>query len=197
MADLPTIRVIQFKTEYKMRDGQTVEEHWCEYAPASAVTTSRVWSRIKDLQPPEALRNDDSGIKMDFLRNRWSMIEPAYNAWVAGHEIPINGTPLGSWPGITREQAEVLRMASIRTVEEVASMIDSQITRLPLPNARELPKLARAFLEASDQAKAASDMKKRDETIAEMQEKIDALTELLRNQVSQPKRGRPAAEEAA
>ena len=197
MADLPTIRVIQFKTEYKMKDGKSVEEHWCEYAPVGAVTTSRVWARIKELRPPDFIRGDDAGAKMAFLQNRWAMIEPAYNAWIAGHEIPLSGTPLGSWPGITREQTEALRMAAIRTVEEVAAMVESQITRLPLPNARELPKLARAFLEAADQAKAASDMKKRDETIAEMQEKIDALTELLRNQASTPKRGRPATEEAA
>ncbi len=189
MNDLPSIRVLGFKTEY--RDGKEAIE-WVEYAPVSAIMTTRIWERVKKMRPPENIANDDEGKKMDFMRHRWSMIEPAYEAWKAGQEMPIDGTPLGAWHGVTTEQVTAIQRLGIRTVEEVATMTDSVVVKLPIPNPRELVRQAKAFLEASDRGQAAKKVAEQDAKISALEEQLAAAMELLSEKTDPaPKRGRP------
>lgn len=56
----------------------------------------------------------------------------AYNAWKQGLADPAQGTPLSKWPGCTRSQVEELAFYAVRTVEDLASVSDGNIQKLPL-----------------------------------------------------------------
>jgi len=168
-----TIRAVEFKTDY----AKEKPVDWVRLAPSGeAHLKTQTWHRVEKLRPPVTLddrdRNADTYVAMSM---RWTVIEPAYKAWKAGTEIPENGTPLAAWSGVTPDQADLLKSMSIRTVEDVRDMSESAFTKLPMPNARQLPKLAREFLEGADSAD-------KDKRIAEMEERMQAMSEMLEAQ---------------
>jgi hypothetical protein len=165
------------------------EVDWVHYAPAHAIQTASTWDRIKQINPSEVENTPKSKEKLGFMNMRWSIIGPAYKAWKDGHEIAVNGTPLGMWAGVSGEKADVLRRYGIRTVEEVAALVETQLEKIPLPAMRSLRKEAIAFLENRGAADAAAREAERDEEIAslksanaEMQERMSAMMELLEQQ---------------
>jgi len=118
---------------------------------------------------------------------KWSVIEPRYNAWRQGNEVPETGTPLGVWGGVTQEQSDRLRSMGIRTVEDVVAMNDATCEKLGWASARKLPAMAKTFLESSDVAA-------KDAEIASMRERMAAMEAMLAetmNAEEKPKRGRP------
>ncbi|TIU43697.1 MAG: hypothetical protein E5W30_20910, partial [Mesorhizobium sp.] len=88
-------------------------------------------------------------------------------------------TALAAWSGVTPEQAEVLRTAGIRTVEEVRDLTDGQLDRVRLPNMRDLRKQAALFLENSDAAKAAEREAAKDAQIAALMERQEAMEAMI------------------
>nr|DAO70305.1 MAG TPA: protein of unknown function (DUF4332) [Caudoviricetes sp.] len=183
--DAPTIRVIGFKVEYSMNKETGKRDRpveWVEYAPTHAVMTSRIWGRVKDLMPPEVLDNDEDGKKIAFMQHRWAMIEPAYDAWKKGQELPLSGTPLSTWAGVTAEQAQALNRVGIRTVEEIAGLTDSHIGKVPLPNVRDLIAQAKAFLETADRNVVADKLAEQQGEIDVLKEQLAAAMELLEEQ---------------
>jgi len=181
-----TIRAVEFKTNYSA-DKEKEPVDMVLLAPSGeGHLKTQTWHRVKNLRPPEGLddrdRNADTHVAMTA---RWSVIEPAYKAWKAGTEIPENGTPLAAWSGVTADQAGLLRNMAIRTVEDVRDMSESAFTKLPMPNARKLPQLARDWLEGADSAT-------KDAKISDLEERMAAMTEMLEAQAAdKPKRGRP------
>lgn len=223
MADeqLPLIRVHGFRTTYEklpvkgdpMSDEYEVdlkgykldkkgnrvielqEEHWVKYSPAHSPLNTMNEERIRHILPDrERIGDDDDGVKYRFMAARWSQIEPHYNAFREGRaDVHIDGTPLGAWPGLIQEQVEILRMSGIRSVEEVASLTDSQLDKVRLPNMRDLRKQAGLFLENSVAAVAAEREAKKDAMLEAMAEKLAAMEALLEEQTAPqaPRRGRP------
>lgn len=192
----PLIRVIEFNQTFEKmakRDefgdkvlddkGQHIlelkEEDWVTYAPAHNPISTQTKARIRHLMPTTSMRDDKSGEKSKFIKFRWGQIEPAYEAWKQGHEIPINGTPLGSWAGINAAQAEALKQISIRTVEEVRDMTDTMCDRVRMPNVRDVRKSAHAFLDGKGKASSAA-------KIAELEAKYEAVLELLEEKTIPP-----------
>lgn len=199
--DLPSIRVIGFRQEYKTITGpdgksETRPIEYVKYAPIGAMLTNNTEERVDFLRPPESIDNDDDGKKLAFMKYRWSMIEPAYDAWKAGQEIPVAGTPLAAWPILSDEQRAAIMRTGIKTVEDLAELPDSAITKLPLPNARDLGKQARLFLETTDRAVVAQQIAERDEKIAVMEEEMAAMKELLQQHLPKGK-AKAEKEEAA
>lgn len=191
---LPTIKVLEFKTEYiKAKDGKPAREiEWVRYTPIHAAGTSSTWERVSVMRPPEEIDEESDSKKYDFIRHRWSMIEPAYEAWKGGHDIPVNGTPLALWGGVNQEQARIFRTLGIKTVEEVAAITDVVIQKLPFPNARALPSQARAFLEAADRTAAAERVAEQDARLAEQDERLrELMAEIAALKSDKPRRGRP------
>lgn len=132
------------------------------------VRTHSTVHRVKDLIPrPEMATSDDDNSVL--IRTRWAEIEPHYRAWKSGQELPEHGTPLLAWPGLTNEQADGLRIAGLRTVEDVAVMHDAQMSAVPLPGARQLRAAAAAWLEGRDAAA-------REARIAALEAQIAAMT---------------------
>lgn len=178
------IRVVEFSTEYRVGKDPI---DWVMLAPQGpAFEKVRTWHRVNSLRPPENIdqRQADSERYQDIIA-KWSVIGPAYEAWKGGQEAPENGTPLAAWPGVTADQAKFLRAMAIRTVEDVRDMGDAAISALRWPNARQLPKTAKAYLEGTDAAS-------KDAELASMREQMAAMQELLEEQMpAAPKRGRP------
>lgn len=187
-----SIRVLEFKTEHGIKNGEPQSVDWVKYAPTSGVLNTATWATVRSMKPKDDMKGDEKGIKRAFLEHRWSMIEKAYDAYKAGEEIPVDGTPIGSWPALTSDQAEAFRRIGIRTIEEVANMSDSVITKVPLPDPRSYPKKAMLFLENMDKAKAAEEMQARDDMIAQLREELDAAKSIIQEHVK-PKAKKTAA----
>ncbi|HUZ12663.1 MAG TPA: hypothetical protein VMU93_07445 [Caulobacteraceae bacterium] len=73
-----------------------------------------------------------------------------YQAFRAGREAPLEGTPLADWPnsGLTRSRVEELAYFNIRTVEQLAEVSDALLANLGM-GARALRQTARKFLEVA------------------------------------------------
>lgn len=181
-------RVVKFWTEYRPSKDPI---DWVEIAPEGpGYEKTRTSHRVERLRPYAASETEKSGLSYKAMEARWSIIGPAYEAWKAGNEIPDHGTPLAAWSGVSVEQAQALKAMGIVTVEAVRDAGDATLAKLHMPNARQLPKLAADFLSGADAAA-------KDAKIAEMEDRLAAMTELLEEQVK-PKRGpgRPKKEDA-
>jgi hypothetical protein len=217
---LPQIRVLGFKSTFEMlpvkgdpitdevdrlgykldakgnRIRELQEEHWVSYSPSHSPLNTATNERVRHMIPDESrMGTDTDGEKLRFMTHRWAQIEPAYEAFKNGRDIPLSGTPLGAWNGIIAEQAEVLRQSGIRTVEEVAELSESQLERVRLPNMRDLRSQAKLFLENSDKALAAKREADKDAMIEAMSERMAAMEELLEQATKPAKRGRKPADE--
>jgi hypothetical protein len=215
--EIPLIRVISFKTSYDMlpvkgdpatekcdpagykidASGRRIKarlpEDWVTYSPRHSPLATKTTERVRLMIPdPEKMGEDQDGEKLRFMTYRWNQIEPAYEAFKQGRDIPINGTPLAAWPGVTPEQADVLRVAGIRTVEEVRDLTEGQADKVHLPNMRDMRKQAKLFLENSDAAKAAEREAEKDKIIAELIERQTAMEALLEER-TKPKKDKDAA----
>jgi hypothetical protein len=206
----PMIKVLGFKTTYERlpvrgdildenvddrgfrldAKGKRVMENqevdWVSYAPAHSPVNTMNWERIKHIQITDEMLSGEVTEKIRLMAVRWHQIAPAYAAWKAGHEMPVAGTPLSAWAGVTAEKAEVLRRYAIRTVEEVAKLAEGQLEKIQLPGMRDLKKSAQLFLDGRGAAEAAERETERDSTIAaletrlrEQDERMAAMMDLL------------------
>jgi len=180
------IRVIEFKTEYS---GDRATDMVLLAPAGDNFDKVRTWHRVEKLRPPNWDETKRESLTYKAMAARWEVVGPAYDAWRVGNAVPETGTPLGAWSGVTQDQAALLRGMGILTVEHVRDMGEGALTRLPFPGARQLPKLAGDFLSGRDAAD-------KDRQIAEMQERMAAMEEML--EASQKRGpGRPRKDEAA
>jgi hypothetical protein len=56
--------------------------------------------------------------------------QETYDRWKRGEEMPLNGTPIKSWPVISPAQAKNLTSINILTVEDLASVNDEGLRRI-------------------------------------------------------------------
>lgn len=185
---MASILITGFAQKYtKGPDGALVPVDWVTWVPLHAPQSMSNTERVDRLDPANIKGRDggeDSelmGMKQQHMGAIWSEIEPAYMAWKEGREIPLNGTPLAAWPGITPEQAEIFRLAGVRSVEQVRDMSDTVRSKVRLPQVRELQDLARIFLENSGAAAAAEREAAKDRQIADMAERMAAMEALLQD----------------
>lgn len=106
-------------------------------------------------------------------------------------ESQVNdGTPLEQWPQITRALLKELKYFEVHTVEQLAGLSDSQVTKIGM-GFMDWRNKAKAWLIAAagtaDQTREAAEKEQLKAQLAEMKEQLAAL--------SAPKRGRPAKEE--
>lgn len=177
--DRPAVRVIEFWTEYVTPEdgGETRAVDWVKWARPGVLNMAAVCEAVPRLSKP--LRERGPQGQMAY-RPVWLAVKPSYDAWKTGQEIPIDGTPLDAWHGLTRKQAEALRTAGCRSVEEFAGLTDNEIGRVMLPDVRGLRGRAKAFLEARDRdAPVAAALAQRD---AEIEALKKALADLMDRQ---------------
>lgn len=152
----------------------------------TGVFRTATWHRVKDLMPPADLE----GEMADFMRARWEFLEPHYEAWKAGEEISETGTPIGSWPGVTKSQIEICRIMKIGTVEALVESVDLLAKRMPRKDAEALVRQGSMFLEAQERSDDLA-------VISAQKDQIDALmaeVAEMKAEMTKPKR---AASKAA
>lgn len=171
------LRVVEFKTQYRVGKDPVDMVLLAPQGPGFEKT--RTWHRVKDLRPPE--NPPRNAASFEDMQAKWSVIGPLYEAWKSGTELPEHGTPLEAWSGVTADQAQFLKAMGIRTVEDVRDMGDAAVAQLRFPHARQLPKLAKDYLEGADSAA-------KDAQIAEMAERMAAMEAML-EETTKPKRG--------
>jgi hypothetical protein len=214
MADqlIPSIRILGFRTTYHKRPGMTELQprEWVKYAPMhdpNAMTEEM----IKYLIPPEDGLETDGGrdktLKVGYMKHMWAQIEPSYKAWKEGTQVPLDGTPLASWAGVTPEQIDVLRVSGIRTVQNVANLTEGLINKIMLPGLRQLKQTAVEYLDsraATAQAEEMADLKAKLEMLTQMMaEKQDAEAvegteeKVVKRGPGRPPKAKPEQEEAA
>jgi len=171
-------RILRFFTKYQQRNGQTVATDMVEYCGIGKAQSATTVAPISHLS---RVREDGDPDNPAFrqARERWEVIGPAYEAWKKGQDIPVNGTALAAWAGVTAEQAEVLKSAGLRTVEDVAHATDSIISRVQLPGLRGLQEQARLFLAGRGSAAIAADLAQKDAELAAMRGELEELKALL------------------
>ena len=205
MADQPQIKVLGFFTKYRKNKGtgEMIGVDYVRFSPAQALNAQITEERVNALRPKDMdTFEEDEGqpnraAKRVYMDALWSAIGPAYDAWKQGHEIPASGMPLAAWAGITREQAEVVRTIGINTVEELSTLEDGKLTRLPMPNAREVRDLARKYLSTGDDTKTSERLTDLEKANAALQEQLAAAMELLEEQTKGKRRPKAEQSEAA
>lgn len=68
-----------------------------------------------------------------------------YKQWQAGEEMPLTGTPIRTWTGVTPAQAKLLISLHLLTIEDLANVNDEGLGRIGM-GANELKKRAMDFL---------------------------------------------------
>ena len=180
-------RILDFQTEYP-KGGKGVD--YVLLGPSGeALERTQTWQRVAKLDPSQVPPDKRDGLSYKAMVARWARIEPAYEAWKKGSEIPDDGTPLAAWSAVTPEQARMMRAVDLRTVEDVASATEGTLARLQFPNAKRLRDLAKDWLDSRASVETA-------EALKDAQERIKVMEEMLAAQ-NAPKRGRPRKAEAA
>lgn len=100
------------------------------------VESVRLWIPGDRHNSPVQRVNDD-------IRQRWPK---QYEAFKAGLEPPLDGTPLTEWPPIKKTQAMEFAYFHIKTVEQLAGVNDAQLQNLPM-GSRELREQAKAYVD--------------------------------------------------
>ena len=108
--------------------------------------------------------------------------KPEYEAFKAGEEIPLTGTPCAECSLFSKTQVEELKRQGIMTLEDLVAVPDS---RLPGPGMKPLRNKAKAFLETAQSvgvvAAEVTELRKENEDLRRNMEdlttQINSLTE--------------------
>lgn len=183
MAGMPSIYVKKFVTRFKpdpKDPGQLIGVDWVEYGPLGGLdrtlNVATVTSLLDKLQPLDDAQNPS----VIMAHERAAIIRREYDAWKAGKEPVVNGTPLAAWNAVNSDQVEILNRVGIKSVEDVAALTDASAARVGLPNRNELIRLAKNFLESKDQTRLANKLTEKDAAI----DALSAEAEDAKNQMA-------------
>ena len=127
--------------------------------------------------------------------------EESYKRWKAGQEMPVDGTPIKTWPVISPAQVEVLLRSGIRTVEDLSDLNDEGLRKIGM-GAVEMKQKAKAWMSASqDKGKLTQEMATLQKTNEQLQNAVTNLTakiEAMQQEMKAAKkpRGRKRADES-
>lgn len=202
------IRDLRFFIKYKdnpIKGGAPIEEDWYEFTTVGENRSSKTQGRVRSVAPTKARPN--GGVE-------WFKMEPAYLAWKADREAPLDGTPIELWEGFSEhERTRLSQDFSVRTLEQVVAMNDGQIARSHIPDMRNRIKAIVLFLEANARSveidkgfeerdamiRAQRDaLEEQKAQMEEMRQQIAALAAAKEEPTEEPKRGpgRPKKEAA-
>lgn len=180
------------------KPGELREVHWITFVKRghNLTTTRHRADRLRKgalasakMPPEQRAQNEDALL--------WSVAEAHYNAWLAGQELPVDGTPLEAWPGVTKAQVDKFRAMRLRSVEEVAAMTDSDADHYGM-GARKLRDMARAFVGAKGDAAKAGEIADLREANKALADKVEDLENLIREHgIAKAKGAGPARKKAA
>lgn len=160
------------------KEGETVYVDYVQYGPAGEFNSTVIEEKVARLKPREedAIEREE---RFYAMKAKWDVIAPAYEAWKSGNTVPEGGTPLSAWSGLTPDAVKVLKMAGVKSVEELSELSDSVLTSIRLPDMRNLRKQAGLFLQSKDQSVVVEQIKQRDAQIEVMEQQIRELMALV------------------
>jgi hypothetical protein len=202
MEKLP-ILIHRFYTVYEddpKRPGEQRARDMVEYGPIGSAGRTHTTERIDILSKPQKVAGVNPAITA--ARVMWDFIKPRYEAWKSNQDLPETGTPLAAWNHLTPQQAEILRVNGVRSVEDVSLLTDAHFNRIPIPNLRSIVEGAKKFLDSKDVNKFTAEMRSKDEQLAAANVRIDEMAAMLAKLMEDApaKRGPgrpPKSEEAA
>jgi hypothetical protein len=172
-----------------------------EYGPIGSAGRTHTTERIDILSRPNRFAGANPAVQA--AQVLWDFMKPRYEAWKTNQELPETGTPLAAWNHLTPQQAEILRVNGVRSVEDVSSLTDAHFNRIPIPNLRSIVEASKKFLDSKDVHKTASELAAAHEQLAAANLRIDEMAEMMATLMAErnetPKRGpgRPPKAEAA
>ena len=207
-----------FQQIEETEDGDSRMVWMIDYTPGSEASLARITAKLEDLVPEGwyidgtkrktknsafSKRADDPHSAIGQMsRKRWDAIRPYYEAALKGSQVDVEGTPLGTWPGIDQRRADILRQYGIRTLEELLEMPESLTIKVSshFPDLRFYKRNAQRFIAAKDDQRAAQEIAKRDSEIDVLKNTVNELQEMMLKALNQqqaamedkPRRGRPA-----
>lgn len=147
---LVRIIVHGFSTEHVL-DKNSDEENpyraidYVEYSPAGHEHMTRIRRPVRQLLELEDTDDpEDYAYKVAYERSQ--IIGNLYFAWKSGEEAVGDGIALTSWPHLMGNQADVIKLAGLYSVQDLAAATESQLNRIRLPNPTHLRDAARRFL---------------------------------------------------
>lgn len=185
--DVPWIIPIDFRTEYETHertvkemviveiDGKNVPK---EIERVVVETVAKDWVTVVQKgqssgNAPPSWSDKVARLMKDTVMR--PIIEPAYNAWKAGQEVPLDGTPLDVWAALNPAQIKIMRNFNVRTVEDFATAPSNVIDRMNLPGLRQLQARAMRRLEADATAQESGVQAKYEAEIAAREAEIASL----------------------
>ncbi len=109
----------------------------------------------------------------------WPHVSNSYEAWKAGRDAPVEGTPLKEWPLLTAAQLRNCIGMNVLSVEDLANLADGAL-RFIGGEAVALRQKARNWLNASaDAGKAAAQITRLEAENESLHEQLRALTEAV------------------
>lgn len=113
----------------------------------------------------KTLREETKVLVTDYPIRRFPL---AWDAFLKGEDLRPEGTPIEDCPAVPKSRVAALKAASIKTVEELASIPDRALQRIGM-DARALQTAALAWLDENDEQAQLQ------ETVAKQQAQIDQL----------------------
>jgi len=139
-----------------------------------------VWNDVEYVElivPGDNKNIVDVAVK-DEHRERWAQ---QYAAFKANMVAPESGTPLDEWAGVGRSQVMELNSVHIRTVEALAGLSDSQLTKCVPMGGHALRAKAQRFIEQTEAEKPMMAMEQR---IRELEDKLALALETKQERVA-------------
>lgn len=161
-----SLRIIKFETRYIPLDpakpdrGTPKAVDYVITAPRGMGKYTETPMRIIDVQR--------------MTNGMWDIVEPHYEAWKKGNELPEDGTALAAWNGVNAEQADVLKAQGIRSVEDLAMVPDSMIEKLGM-GMRAARDAAKRWVAATDTRTLAASMADKDAEIEALKQQMADL----------------------
>ncbi len=186
------IHIHGFETRFRLKDGKQQPYDVVIYSPLGDRWT-RIARPIDEISRVLSLAECGDNISAHGARRLWERIEPEYQAWKNNQELPVEGTPLGAWSGISQNQATVLRNVGIRTVEEMAAADDTTLQRAGVFNGQALREMAKKYLasqKAVAEAEAAARMEREN---AELRAALAEMQQQMKQMQAELQQKKPAA----
>lgn len=71
---------------------------WVEYGPVGSLDKCTTIDKVSRLRA--VVKDTGSNPVAAMASAKWRAIEPFYDAWKKGNELPEHGTPLAAWNGV-------------------------------------------------------------------------------------------------
>lgn len=193
LANRTSIHIETFETRYKRKliknaqgdlEPRQVPYDVMVYGPAGDERNGGLEVNIEDIQ--RVLPLEECGDNLSALQAHgfWLYVEPIYQHWKQTNAMPVNGTALAAWPGVSKQEAEIYKKSHLLTVESIAEAGDIQLDRTGLPDQtwHQHRSMAKAFLASGDIDKRSVEIEAlraaNEEKDARMAEMADQLREM-------------------